>query len=156
MDRHRPGLTPRTALLVPALLAVLIGGVAGCTAAPSDSGSTVTTDSVPTSTTDPGPTGRGYPLAPGRRVDIAQGQTGTVSIAIGDVLAVHRPTIGTRPSGGTLVLAEVTDTQLIYQAITSGTVTLASDDPPTSRPCSSTPCPPGRPAPPVMTVTINP
>lgn len=62
--------------------------------------------------------------------------------------------MGTSPSGDVLVLAEVTDTRLTYQAVAAGKATLATDDPPTPA-CKTTPCPPSGAAPPVVTVEVT-
>ena len=139
MGRARAGLTALA-------LALLLSA---CT----NDGSPVT-PATGTTTTKTTPSAAGYPLPKGRRIQVSQGQTGSVSLAVGDLLAVHRPTTGTRPSGESLVLAEVTDTQLIYQAVTAGKATLATDDPPTPV-CKTTPCPPSGAAPPVLTVDVT-
>ena len=142
MDRARPGLI---AVLAAVALALAACSTAGSPAAPATTGSTPARAN---------PTPSGYPLAKGRQIRHSQGQTGEVSATVGDVLAVYRPTMGTRPSGTALVLADVTDTELIYQAVSAGTATLATDDPP-SPPCTTTPCAPGGAAPPVVTVTVS-
>jgi hypothetical protein len=141
MGRHRP----RLILLLPAALLL-----AACTSTPGTPASGPTT-----TTTRATPSAAGYPLPKGRQVQVPQGQTGSVALKVGDTLATHRPTMGTRPSGNSLVLAEVTDTQLIYQATSPGQATLATDDPPPPPTCPTTPCPPGRAAPPVVTVDIT-
>ena len=140
MGRARTGLI---------LAAVLL--LAGC----SDSGTPVASSGTPsTSDTTAGPHPSGYPRAKGRRVEIGKGQTGTVTVALGDVLAVHRSSSGTTPSGNSLVLAEVTDSQLIFQAIGAGKANLSTDDPPAPV-CTTTPCPPRRAAPPILTVEVR-
>ena len=142
MGRARAGLI---------LAAVLL--LAGCT----DTGSPVASPGTPSTsdTTTAGPRASGYPMAKGRRVEVGKGQTGTVTVALGDVLAVYRPRAGTSPGGNALVLAEVTDSQLIYQAIATGKATLSTDDPPPAPICKTTPCPPGRAAPPILTVDVT-
>jgi hypothetical protein len=142
MGRHRPRLT--------AVLLVLV--CTACTKTGSPAGAPTTTTTTATRAT---PSASGYPLAKGRQVQVSQGQTGNIALAVGDVLAVHRPAMGTRPSGDSLVLADVTDSQLIYQAVSAGKATLATDDPPPPPTCQTTPCPPGRAAPPVVTVDIS-
>jgi hypothetical protein len=139
MGRARASLT--------ALGLVLVVSACGTTGAPDAPGSGTTTASAT-------PSAAGYPLPKGQRIQVSQGQTGSVSLAVGDLLAVHRPVMGTRPSGASLVLAEVTDTQLIYQAVAAGKATLATDDAPTPV-CKTTPCPPSGAAPPVLTVDVT-
>lgn len=145
MDRARPRLI---AALAPLVLAVF---AAACT---TTTGSPVNT-STATSPTRATPKPSGYPLPKGRVVEVGKGQTGTVNLVTGDTLAVHRPNAGTKPSGDALVLAEVTDSQLIYQAVAAGRATLSTDDPPPAPTCDSTPCPPGRAAPPMVTVEVT-
>ena len=147
MDRDRPRLI--ALLMVPALL------LTACTT----SGSPITAStgsSTTTSTTRANPSAAGYPLAKGRQVQLSRGQTGNVPLAVGDILVAPRPTMGTRPGGSALVLADVTDTQLIYQAVSAGKATVATDDPPPPATCQTTPCPPGLAAPPVVTVDVTP
>ena len=124
MDRHRPRLAAfLTAFLgTPAILLTACGSPAEPGDAP-----VVTTEATTRAT----PTPSGYPVARKREVRVAQGQTGTVALSVGDVLAVYRPAMGTRPSGEVLVLAEVTDAELVYQAVSTGRATVATDDPPT-------------------------
>jgi hypothetical protein len=141
MGRARAGLT--------ALGLVLLLSACGTAGSPVTSSSGTTT-----TTTRANPSAAGYPLPKGQRIQVSQGQTGSMSLAVGDVLAVYRPAMGTRPSGDSLVLAEVTDTQLIYQAVAAGKATLATDDPPTPV-CKTTPCPPSGAAPPVLTVDVT-
>jgi hypothetical protein len=147
VDRARPRLTASL------ILVTLLPLATACTTG----GSPVTqpTDPPTTTVTRANPTPSGYPVAKGRQVQLSQGQTGTVELTVGDVLAAPRPTMGTRPSGDVLVLAEVTDTRLIYQAVAAGRATLATDDPPPPPTCRTTPCPPGRAAPPVVTVEVT-
>jgi hypothetical protein len=148
VDRHRARLTGL--LAAPAILLVLVA----CTSTPGAPVTTATT--VPTtSDTRATPTPSGYPIAKKQSVQVERGQTGTVSMAVGDVLAVYRPNMGTRPSSEVLVLAEVTDSSLIYQAVSAGKATVATDDPPTQK-CKTTPCPPSGAAPPVVTVDVAP
>jgi hypothetical protein len=142
MGRARAGLTALVLL-------------ACCAACDSGSpGSPVGTNTTIPTTSRVNPSAAGYPLPKGRRVEVTQGQTGTVTLVAGDVLAVHRPAMGTRPGGDALVLAEFTDTQLIYQAVAAGQATVATDDPPAPV-CKTTPCPPGQAAPPVVTVDVQ-
>jgi hypothetical protein len=137
----------RTGLILVALLVL---------AACSKTGSPVASSNAPSTTVStPTPRGSGYPLAKGRRVEITKGQTGTVGLTVGDVLALQRFESGTKPSGEVLVLAEVTDAALIFQAVAAGKATLSTDDPPPARTCPTTPCPPGRAAPPVLTVEVK-
>lgn len=152
MDRARPRLTGVLALVV--LLVALVATACGSTTGSPVTASTATTTTTTSTTSRANPSASGYPIAKGRRVEVTRGQTGEVSLTVGDILAVHRPTMGTRPSGDVLVLAEVTDTQLIYQAVAAGSATLATDDPPPPPTCTTTPCPPGLAAPPVVTVEV--
>lgn len=145
MGRHRPRLIA---------LAAGCLALAACTSTPGTpaNGPTTTTTTTETRAT---PTPSGYALPKGRQVQVSQGQTGTVTMAVGDTLAAYRPTMGTHPSGNSLVLAEVTPTQLIFQAVTPGQAILATDDPRPLPTCPTTPCPPGLPAPAVVTVDIT-
>ena len=143
MGRHRPRL-----ILLPAAFLL-----AACTSTPGTPASSPTTTT--TTQTRATPTPSGYPLPKGRQVQVSQGQTGTITLAVGDTLATHRPTMGTHPSGNSLALAEVTPTQLIFQAVTPGQAILATDDPRPLPTCPTTPCPPGLPAPAVVTVDIT-
>jgi hypothetical protein len=145
MDRARPRLTALSAVLC------ALSMVTACT---TTTGSPIATSTVPSTTTADPPT-VGYPLPKGRRVEVGKGQTGNLTLAVGDILLAHRPTAGTKPGGSVLVLAEVTDTQLIYQAVAVGKGTLATDDPPPAPTCQTTPCPPGRAAPPVVNVDVT-
>jgi hypothetical protein len=139
------------ARLTAVLVAVAVtGGLAAC----DTPGSPVATSPSATSVSRANPSGAGYPLGKGRAVVVTKGQTGDVDLAVGDTLSVPRPTMGTHASGTVLVLAEVTDTELIYQAVAAGKATVATDDPPRS-PCPTTPCPPGGAAPPVVTVDVT-
>jgi hypothetical protein len=147
MDRARASLTVVVGLVV------LFGAACTTSGSPVGSGSNTT---VPTTTSSRvNPSAAGYPLPKGRQVSVTQGQTGRVTLTVGDILAVHRPAGGTRPGGEALVLAEFTDTQLIYQAVAAGKATVATDDPPPPPICKTTPCPPGRAAPPVVDVDVT-
>lgn len=112
-----------------------------------------------TTTTSPAeePQTHGYRLPQGQQIVLHTGKTGTVTMKVGDTLVVQRTReVGQHPDAAVLALAESRDDgKLVFQATGTGKTTLYTEDPPAAGPCKSTPCPPGRAAPPTVTIEVT-